>query len=349
MQARDSKGRFISNKVNKVNNEIKNNSNKGEVNMKNSRENRMETLNKAGVNTNNFFNLQMSVPVGSNVTITIDGVPYEINSSNDAIVKQIMDEGYIYNAKVDGRWVCAKTFAMINGVSYNWKTKQYEKGFDACLRNNYPFMYEFQMMVDELHRLSKMENNDPEFELLKNFFNKEVVVETCKHYINQLKKFIKKQPTRKCKGEPYCKLNKYGNVFNKDLNEKVYNKLDRALTEICNAHNYKELEFALRKFVGIAPKLPFDTPKCSAGKDAFKGKGGFMTLNNIIKHHGVTVQNYESGEFLNRDESLMYVENLVNAYRGQYWKFHELLKATIELNKFDLRESIKTQYLESQK
>lgn len=338
--------RFISGKSNVENNKNKNNSNKGENTMNNKmtkKEERMNTLKANGVNTNNFFNLQMSVPVGSNVTITIDGVPYEINSSNDAIVKQIMDEGYVYNSKVDGRWVCAKTFAMINGRSYNYKTKQYEYGFDACLRNNYPYMYQFDMMVDELHRLSKMENNDPEFELLKNFFSKKVVVETCRHYIRQLKKFIKNQPRRKCKGVPYVKLNKYGDVFVKDLDSKVYNPLDRALTRICNACNYKELEFALKCFVEIMVKLPYDTPKCSAFKDAFKGLGGFKTLNNIIKHHGCVVQNYETGEILGRDDSVAYVESLVDTYRNQYWKFHELLKATIELNKFDLRESIEAQ------
>ena len=333
----------------KATNEIINNSNKKENNtMMNNKmtkkEERMNALNNAGVNTNNFFNLNMNIPVGANVVVTIDGIPYTINSCNDAIVKQIMDEGYVYNAKVDGRWVCAKTFAMINGKAYNYKTKQHEYGFDACLRLGYSYMYQFDMLVDELHRLSKMErDNDPEFELLKNFFSKTVVVETCKHYIRQLKKFIKNQPRRKCQGVPYCKLNKYGNVFVKDLDAKVYNKLDKALTDICNAHNYKELEFTLRKFMEIMPKLPFDTPKCSEWKDAFKGLGGFKTLNNIVKHHGCVVQNYETGEILDRDGSVAYIESLVDKYCGEYWRFHELLKATIELNKFDLRKSIESQ------
>lgn len=332
----------------KATNEVINNSNKKENdtmmnNKMTKKEERMEALNNAGVNTNNFFNLNMSIPVGANVVVTIDGVPYTINSCNDAIIKQIMDEGYVYNAKTSGRWVCAQTFKMLNGKSYNWKTRQYEYGFDAYLRNNYPFMYEFQMMADELHRLSKMENNDPEFELLKNFFSKTVIVETCKHYIRQLKKFIKNQPRRKCKGVPYVKLNKYGDVFVKDLDAKVYNKLDKALTDICNAHNYKELEFTLRKFIEIMPKLPAETPKCSEWKDAFKGKGGFMTLMNLCKHHGVTLQNYETGEILNRDESVKYIESLIETYKGEYWKYHELLKKAIADNNFDLRKSIESQ------
>ena len=334
-------------------NEVINNSNKGEVNMMNNKmtkkEERMETLRKANVNTNNFFNLNMNIPVGANVTVTIDGVHYEINSSNDAIVKQIMDEGYVYNYKTDGRWVAAQTFRMLSEKSYNWKTRQYETGWDAYLRNRYTYMYQFDMMVDELHRLSKMErDNDPEFELLSNFFNEEVVVATCKHYMRQLKNFVKKQPTRKCKGEPYVKLNKYGNVFVKDLNVKVYDRLERILTAINNFVDYKKLEFDLKNFMYSMPKLPAETPKCSEWKDAFKGLGAYKTLNNIVKHHGCVVENYETGEILNRDDSVAYIESLVDKYCGEYWRFHELLKATIELNKFDLRKSIETQYLESQ-
>ena len=339
MQARDSKGRFC-----KVNNEIKNSYNKGEKYMNNSRENRMEALRKANVDTNNFFNLNMNIPVGANVQIMIDGIPYTINSSGDAIIKQIMDEGYVYNYKTDGRFVAAQTFKMLNGRGYNYKTKQYEYGWDACLRLNYGYQYTFDMMIDELHRLAKMErSNDKDFEKLNNFFTKEVVYQTCKHYIAQLKKFIKNQPTRKCKGVPYVKLNKYGNVFVKDLDAKVYGRLDCALTGVKCAKDYTALEKALRTFMGCMNKLPYETPKCSVWKDAFKGKGGFMTLMNLCKHHGVTLQNYETGEILDTYESVKYIESLIETYKGEYWRYHELLKKAITDNNFDLRKSIEAQ------
>ena len=90
-------------------------------------------------------------------------------------------------------------------------------------------------------------------------------------------------------------------------------------------------------------KLPADTPKCSDWKDAFKGNGAFKTLNNICKHHNCVVQNYETGEILDTYGSVAYIESLIDTYRGSYWKFHELLKATIELNNFDLSKSIESQ------
>ena len=267
--------------------EITNNfNNKGANTTMNKKEQRMETLKTNGINTNNFFNLNMDIPVGANVVITIDGVPYSINSSNDNIVKSIIETGYIYNQKTDGRFVCAETFKMLKQPSYNWKTRQYETGWDAYLRNNYVYMYQFDMMLDEVHKLAKMERGlDPDFEKMSSFFTKEVIFNTCNHYIGQLKKFVKNQPTRRCKGEPYAKLNKYGNVFHKDLYNKVYWPLEMVAREIAKSYNYTIIEKNLKLFVDLTCKLPAETPKCSTWKDAFKGKGAFMTLNNIIKQH----------------------------------------------------------------
>lgn len=340
----DSKVRFCKANKNNNRNNNKNNNLKGECTMmnRNNKEMRMETLKQAGINTGNFFNLNMNLPIGADVQVLINGVPYTITS--DPIAQKIMNDGYVYNVKTDGRWVCAKTFEMLNEKSYNHKTRQYEYGWDAYLRNRFGYMYQFEMMLEELHRLSKMEKSyDPEFELLKNFFTKEVVVETCYHHVRQLKKFIAKQPTKRCKGVPYVTLSRYGHVFIKDLNRKVYIPLNNAISNIYESRNYKELECNLRAFMNVMVKLPFETPKCSQWKDAFKGNGAFKTLNNIIKHHGCVVQNYETGELLDRDESLAYVNSLIDTYSGAYWKYHELLKTTIKLNNFDLKESIEAQ------
>lgn len=352
--------------------------------MKNNKENRMETLKENGINVANFFDLSLRIPFGATVTINVNGEEMTLGQpsfqpgissggdialvganglpaihgsvtgltemastedlANDPIVQNIMNAGYVFNPRTDGRFVCAATFKMLNGSTYNTKTRQWEDGWDAYLRNGYPYMYQFDMMLDELHKLAKMErNNDPEFARLSSFFTKQVVYETCKQYIRQLKKFVNKQKVRKCQGVPYVKLNRYGNVFKKDLNKTIYNKLDGTLVNIKNSNDYTSLERNLKAFMNYMCKLPYETPKCSQWKDAFKGKGSYLTLLNIVKFHNVTVQNYETGEILDRDGSVAYIESLIDTYRGEYWRFHELLKATIERNNFDLRESIHSQ------
>lgn len=338
---------------------------------------RMETLKQAGVNTDSFFDLSLRIPLNAEVKISVngremiatggsfggytyDGTPIVSCAENvvaspstsinvmdlldDPIAQSIMDSGYVFNSRIDGRWITAQTFKMLNEKSYNYKTRQWESGWDAYLRNRYSYMYQFDMMVDELHRLSRMQrDNDTEFERLSSFFTKQVVYETCKHYIRQLKKFIRNQPTRKCRGVAYVRLNRYGNVFVRDLNDKVYIKLENALRSIDNSGNYAMLEKNLKAFMQVMVKLPYETPKCSLWKDAFKGKGAYVSLLNIVKFHDVKVVSYETGELLNRDQSVDYVERKTVDYKGEYWKFHELLKATIEANNFDLRKSIESQ------
>lgn len=310
--------------------------------MKKSKEKRMETLKANGLDTSKFFNVNLNIPIGSKIEIMIDGKPYTINTDDD-VVKQIKEKGYVFNPRTDGRWVCAQTFKMLNSSSYNPGINGYEYGWNAYLRNNYPYMYQFKMMKDELHKLSKMEqSNDPEFEKLSRFFTKDVVVETCKHYIRQLNKFIKNQKIRHCKVKPYVKLAyPYGDVFIDDLECRIFTVLSADLYVITISKNYIELEYNLTAFMKHMCKLPDYTPKCEQWKTAFKGKGAYLTLLNIVKFHGCEVINYETAEVLNRDDSVAYIENLLDTYHSkEYWKFHELLKATIKFNKFDLVKSI---------
>lgn len=352
--------------------------------MVNNKQQRMEALRQAGIDISQFFELSLRIPLNAEVKISVNGqemiaaggfvsnvsnggtvAPVDANGNsvingfvtatdspisnladltNDPIVQGIMDAGYVFNSHIDGRFVTAQTFKMLKEKSYNPKTRQWESGWDAYLRNSYSYMYQFDMMLDELHRLAKMQrDNDSEFERLSSFFTKKVVYETCNHYIRQLKKYISNQKTRKCKGVPYVTLNKYGYVFIKDLDSKVYFKLRTALNDINNSSNYTELEKNLKAFIKAMVKLPYDTPKASIWKDAFKGKGAYVTLLNIVKFHDVKVVSYETGELLNRDDSVVYVEGKLVDYRNQYWKFHELLKATIEANNFDLNRSIASQ------
>ena len=365
---RDARGRFCS--ATNVTTKTTTNNMEENTMRANNRENRMTALNNAGVNTNNFFNVNVNVPIGSSLEIFIDGVPYTFNSSNgcvvngvdagssvvcnnvvtnnvvtnvDPIVQTIMNDGYVFNRKTDGRFVVAQTFKMLNTESYNWQTRTRESGWDAFLRNGYCYMYQFEMMLDELHKLAKMErSNDADFTRLSNFFTKQVVYETCNHYMRQLKKFINHQPNKKCHGRPYVKLRHYGNVFSSDLQQRVYNPLYGALVNIDRATNYRDLEIALRSMMQIMIDLPYNTPKCPQWKDAFKGKGAYVTLLNLIKFHRVTVTDANGAE-LNTYNSVAYVESLLDTYRGEYWRFHEKLKAEIARNNFDLARSIQSQ------
>lgn len=324
------------------------------------KENRMAALNNAGIDTNKFFNINLTdIPVGTPVQVIIDGITYNLTSKdttivnnnfhqenfmNDNVAKSIMDNGYVFNRRIDGRFVTAQTFKMLNSKSLNRNTNEFEYGWDSYLRNEYGYMYQFDMMLEELKRLARMEKDkDIEFIRLSNFFTKTVVVATCKQYIRQLKKYINNLPFKKCRRMPYVKLNKHGNVFLTDLQENVFSPLEKALNCIETATTYNGLYNALKYFMSNMSKLPNETPKCPQWKDAFKGKGAYVTLLNIVKFHNVKVTDFKTGKVYDRDQSIDYIYSLLSEYKGEYWRFHELLKTTIKQNQFDLRKSIESQ------
>jgi hypothetical protein len=370
---RDSKGRFCkatenTNNVTNANNTYKkenetmtNTNTTNNATRKSNKEIRMQILADNGVDTSKFFNLSLSnIPVGTPVKFNIGGMMYDLTPSVsegwdhfDEIVNDILDNGFVFNRRTDGRFVVAQTFQMLNGKSWNSKTRKEEYGWDAYLRNEYGYMYQFEMMKDELKRLARMEqDNDPEFARLSRFFTKEVVIKTCEHYIKQLKKHVdgltydetgKKRKLKKHRGMEYIHLSGIagqdyrGNVHVKDL-DIVYSPLNKYLYNMRNCKTYKDLHEELCDFMKVMPELNFDTPKCGAWKDAFKAKGAYVTLLNIIKFHGVTI-NPEMDVY----RSINYVEDFAKTHRNELWRLHTLLKSVIEINNFDLKKSIESQ------
>ena len=378
---RDSKGRFCkvtettNNETNKNNKYEKENgtmtntnktNNGANVTRKNNKEVRMEILANAGVDTGKFFNLSLNnIPHGTPVQINIGGIMYDltpsvVESNNekwdhfDEVVKDILDNGFVFNRRTDGRFVVAQTFKMLNEGSYNRKTWKLEYGWDNYLRNNFGYMYQFEMMRDELKRLARMEkDNDPEFARLSRFFTKEVVVDTCEHYMKQLKKHVnnliydangKMRKLKKHGRKPYIRFNEIkgqdyrGNVHVEDIDRIVYAPLNESLMDLKGCTRYDNLYFWLCDFMKHMPELEYSTPKCGVWHDAFKAKGAYMSLLNIVKFSGVKVHG------MNVYESIDYIESLTEELKvkGELWKLHTLLKEVIKENDFDLKKVIES-------
>lgn len=371
---RDKMGRFCTatentNNVTNENNTYKkenetmtNTNTTNNVTRKSNKEIRMEVLASSGVDTSKFFNLSLSnIPHGTPVQVNIGGIMYDLTPCNvennaegwdhfDEVVKDILDNGFVFNRRTDGRFIVAQTFKMLNEKSYNHKLRQWEYGWDAYLRNRYGYMYQFEMMKDELKRLVRMErDNDPEFARLSRFFTKDVVIKTCEHYMKQLKKYVAEltaddKKLKKHEGKPYIHFNgikgqdRRGNVHVKDLDTVVYLPLEARLASLKHyCITYFELYNVLCDFMKYMPELKFDTPKCGAFKDAFKAKGAYVTLLNLIKFHNVKVYGMDVYK------SVDYIEKFAVEYKDELWRFHKLLKDVIAENNFDLKESIESQ------
>lgn len=239
---------------------------------------RMNRLNNAGIDTSKYFNIELpkGLKAGSTISVVINekGEPIVMNApTKDAIANQIIEDGYVRNTKLHRRFVMAQMFQMLNYVSYDGQ----ESGFNAAL-SHYGYDYQFKMMLEEVKVLSKLEVRDAEtFDERATFFTREVIAKICFDYIDELKKHIENSKTYKCKGIPYKKVRGV-NVFCADLDKKVYNPMVIECNKIKYASNYAVIYAALKRFNGKMIRLPYNTPKSKVWIDAYKGEGHITLL-----------------------------------------------------------------------
>lgn len=300
---------------------------------------RMEKLQNAGVNTGHFFNVVLpeGLKPGASVQVIINenGQPIVLENgkvNNDPILSQIIEDGYVRNTKLHRRWVMAQMFRMLNS----------EDGYDQYLRRHYGYMYQFDMMLEEMRVLSELEIRDLEsFTERSHFFTKAVVVATCNDYLEKLQKYVNGLQERKCKGVPYKKV-KGINIFTEDLNKKVYQPVRNRIWRLEHAKNYKELYKELKKFRSEMVRLPYETKKCKVWIDAFKGSGSYYTLKNLVMFHNCRISDCY-GYYYGKD-ALEYIQRYLDKYQGDGWRYMAFLKEVIKTNNFDFRERMREIY-----
>lgn len=344
--------RYIEEKSNKKENKNMMN------NRKNSKENRVAALKAAGMNTGKYFSISLpeGLQPGAKINITIDenGVPVFDGDENNiktnsaltpdekALLNQVCVDGYVKNSKLHRRWVMAQMFRMLNYESYDGK----RFGYDAYLNDNYGYMYQFDMILEEIRVLGKLQERDvKEFNKRKRFFNDQVVADLIRDYKNKLCKYIEKLPIKKCKGVPYKKICGK-NIFIDDIIQKIYTPFNNAsynvISIITHDTDYTKLYLVLKRFVKLAKqyKLPFETPKCKKWKNAYKGAGSYYTLMNMVKFHNCKVNGMYGLD------GVYFIEMLTDQYgeAEEYYKLFAFLKKTIEDNHFDFGLRMKEIY-----
>lgn len=344
--------RYIKEKSNKKENKDMMN------NRKNNKENRVAALKAAGMNTGKYFSISLpeGLQPGAKINITIDenGVPVFDGDGNNiktnsaltpdekVLLNQVCADGYVKNSKLHRRWVMAQMFRMLNYESYDGK----RFGYDAYLNDNYGYMYQFDMILEEIRVLGKLQERDTkEFNKRKRFFNDQVVADLIRDYKNKLCKYIEKLPIKKCKGVPYKKICGK-NIFIDDIIHKIYTPFNNVsynvISIITHDTDYTKLYLVLKRFVKLAKqyKLPFETPKCKEWKNAYKGAGSYYTLMNMVKFH-----NCRANEMYGLD-GVYFIEMLTDQYgeAGEYYKLFAFLKKTIEDNHFDFGLRMKEIY-----
>lgn len=310
---------------------------------------RMEKLNNAGINTDKYFTLNVSesIPAGAKIHIVVDKdgnyVPEVVkeDDNNDAvkIVREfldgvqdemygkIMSDGYVRNTRLHRRFVMAQMFQMLSYISHDGK----HKGYTDCLKRMYGYEYTLKMMTEEVRVLSKLEVRDAEsFAERSHFFTKEVVVDVLEDYIEKLKAYANALPDKNCKGIPYKRI-KGVNIFNADLDKKLYAPVRNYIFKIKYAKNYAEIYRSLEAFMRSHVKLPHDTAKSTDWIDAYKGEGAFYTLKNLVMFHNCGIK---AGKFDARfgANAIQLLNERLDEYKGEGWRMFALMKKVIADN-----------------
>lgn len=299
------------------------------------RNKRMEALNNAGVDTSKYFtvNLPEGIKPGATISLVINenGQPVVVNEKkNDPIANEIIECGYVRNTRLHRRFVCAMMFQMLNYVSYDGTGS----GYNAYLRKMYDYKYTFNMMLEEVRVLGKLEERDEEsFRERSHFFTREVIANVITDYMEKLEDYIEQLPTKKCKGIPYKHV-KGMDIFVDDLNKKIYDPLRTRIIRM-ELSDYSHMYITLQNFMHEMIKLPADTPKSKAWIDAYKGEGAYYTMKNLLMFHNCFVEVENTGLKLYGTKAVSYINSKLDEYKGEGWKMFALMKKVITINNFD--------------
>ncbi len=344
---------------------IKEESNKGKLNntnkkenktmMKNTKENRVATMQTAGLDTKKYFsvNFPEGLKPGSSISIIIndDGQAVITNKSeidNYNEIAEKIQNGYVRNTKLHRRWVMAQMFRMLN-YKDKWSNDPDRAGYNYYLNTMYNYEYQFKMLIDELNVLAHLEKEDKEvLEERTRFFNKEVVIALCSDYYRKLRKYVETLKIKHCKKEPYVRI---GNkdIFMKDIINKLYDPILRNIKLMETFETYKDLCDSLKVFVNYFVdyyKLPWNTPKCAEWKDAYKGAGAYYTMMNMAKFHNCFVVDDENGRELKGMAAVRYIDSESKNNVGYGYRLFAMMNKMIEDNNFNWKNRLEEIYSE---
>lgn len=334
--------------------ENKTNKKENKTMMKNTRENRVATMQAAGIDTKKYFsiNLPEGLKPGSMISLVIDenGNPvftsenmsmsdHELDEYNE--IAEMIKNKYVRNSKLHRRWVMAQMFKMLNYRSY------FGNGYNAYLNNCYDYRYQFEMLIDELKVLGILAKEDHEaFEERVTFFHRSVMKRLCYDYYCKLKDMVNKLPERNHKGRPYKRISNI-DIHVDELDKKLFNPIMNCIHSIDDCVTYDELSMTLRmftrKFVNVY-KLPYDTMKCAKWKDAYKGAGAYYTLMNMVKFHDCFIID-ENSNRLKGMKAVNYLKKMNIVHEGYGYRMFAMMKKVIKDNNFDFNQRMKEIYV----
>lgn len=224
----------------------------------------------------------------------------------------------------------------------------YHKGGIQEYINNKDYNWQFEMMLEEVKQLAKMEKNgDRELTIRSKFFSLDVVKDCIRKYRVDLEVFLRNKARddgKTCKGVPYVKyigLKDRGFFKNccfvSDISSRIISPLYSYSWKIDRASNYQELYKELKTFLNSLSfiKLPYSYQKYNIWVDAFKGAGAYYSMINLSQYSNLVIRDYKAKCILNTYEARCYLNRMVLDGSTGY-KLYGQFKQMLKDNNFDL-------------
>ena len=91
-------------------------------------------------------------------------------------------------------------------------------------------------------------------------------------------------------------------------------------------------------------KISYNTSKCRAWIDAYKGEGAYYTLKNLIMFHNCGVMDIYGMHFLYGTAAMNELNMRLKDYQGEGWRMFAFMKKVIADNNFDFAKAMRKVY-----
>lgn len=293
---------------------------------------KLKALKEAGVDTSKLF--CMSQDGDSAVVVRMTLTSLNVVEDDDPIFRDILKGEVIKNSKLYRRWVMAQVFRMLSTGNFN-KALQ-DKGY----------LYQWKMVMNELHAQEKMVDDAENLHIRSIFFNSELIYQMTSDYIRELKRYVLRN-THNIDGKEYVKFTKSRKwVELSDVQDKIcqlialeeYVGRTDTISELCDM-TYNIYRLVLATWFGEN-----DMSMNRTFKDMYRGAGGYYTMQNLINFHGCRFIDGQS-----REDAISELNAMVDKYKddtntwGWDWGYRIFgaMKEMIANNNIDINQKLK--------
>lgn len=323
---------------------------------------RIDAMRAAGMDVSRFFCMKDGKGEETVVAEQHEDGSLSIIEANDPIVQKIVDAGSLHNAHLFKQHVLAQVLKMM--TQHDYKNGGLKRDYRGRLdmshfteRMNYMnYAYSWQVVRDELKRQAAMERHGDNKSLTEDcrWYDKALVLAMFDHHHELLEKLCQVLRVRHHQGVDYIglqgvdglvvrKQSAPGYIYCYEIEWMLKNHAGfrKSLEKAKTIH---ELYLALVRYMDAARpgKLSYHASEikkredrveivpCEDWKNAYKGYGGYFSMQNLILFHGCRII-VDGKKKLSKDDSIKKLNEWADEHLNEgYWMLGALKQLIID-------------------